>query len=302
MDIIGAAFTAIDVVYHPLQNYKKYPRVTYVKDAISGEDVYRSHDIAYETERIGKEKLPVLVNIHGGGFVKGDKKHRRALSCWFADKGYFVLNVNYRLAPSNPFPSALQDIFAAIAELEKRAEEYNIDTDTLVFSGDSAGAYYAAACYAALKDENLYRGLELPETHVGAKGLVAFSGLYDARAAFDGNYPFGLGLKLGSQFLGYRLTRGLKELSENKYGEYISPSDFVNEKWNKVFVSCAAHDVFLKGQGESMMKKLEESSVPYDADRAEELTCNHCYNLLFYKKASSRCMNKVAEYLEEVKK
>lgn len=302
MDIIGAAFTAIDVIYHPLQNYKKFPHVTYEKDFFVGEDSYRSFDIAYDPARMENGPLPVLVNIHGGGFVKGDKKHRRSLSCWFADKGYFVVNVNYRLAPDNSFPTALQDIFHSIAELERRADKYNIDLDKVVFSGDSAGAYYATACYAALKDDNLYRGLELPETHVRARGLVSFSGLYDARAAFGGNYPFGLGLKLGSQFLGYRLTSGLKELSENKYGEYISPSDFINETWDKVFISCAKHDIFLQGQGELMIEALKNCGVPYVADLAAELTSNHCYNLLFYKKSASRCMNMVAEYLEEIKK
>lgn len=302
MDIIGAAFTAIDIIYHPLQNYKKFPNVTYVKDFFVGEDVYRSFDIAYDPSRMAEEKLPLLVNIHGGGFVKGDKKHRRSLSCWFADKGYFVLNVNYRLAPANPFPSALQDIFASVAEFEKHAEEFNVDLERVVFSGDSAGAYYAAACYAALKDDRLYSGLELPAVHVTARGLVAFSGLYDARRAFGGKYPFGLGLKLGSQFLGYRLTAGLKELGENKFGEYISPSDFINDSWDKVFISSANHDIFLKGQGEAMLESLTAAGVPYEADMAAELTSNHCYSLLFYKKSASRCMNMVADYLEEIKK
>ena len=44
-------------------------------------------------------KYPVMFYVHGGGFVAGDKYYRRALSCWHALLGHFVVNVNYGLGP-----------------------------------------------------------------------------------------------------------------------------------------------------------------------------------------------------------
>ncbi len=303
MDLIGFVFTEIDILYHPLQNYKKFDNVKYEKNVYKkdGEDAI-SFDVCYDPTKMEESPLPILINIHGGGFVKGDKKHRVSLSSWFADKGYFVLNVNYRLAPEYPYPTALQDIFEEISAFETIAQNYNVDLESVVFSGDSAGAYYATMAYAAKKDQSLYEALHLPSTTIKASGLISFSGLYDCKKAFSAKYPFGVAATLASEFLGTKINKDLSNLEETPYGKYLSPIDFINESWDKVFISYAQRDLFLKGQGEELLEKLREKGVMYDEDGAKELTSNHCYNLLFYKKSAKRCMDAVARYLAEIKK
>lgn len=110
MNRAEVVFKAIDVLFHPFQNCIKIKDTVIEKD-ISYDDRYPQckADFVYKKS---EEKLPVLVNIHGGGFVMGDKKHRRSISELYADKGWFVININYRLAPKYPFPAFMEDIFA----------------------------------------------------------------------------------------------------------------------------------------------------------------------------------------------
>ena len=148
MGLARALFVAIDKLYDPLQNKRRMTKFKDVDFVINTDIVYdeSAPDVCkldtYKVEREGK--YPVLFYIHGGGFVAGDKKYRRALSRWSANQGYFVVNVNYGLGPQYLFPEPLRQIVRAFNWVEKHAEELNLDTDRMIVSGDSAGGYYAA--------------------------------------------------------------------------------------------------------------------------------------------------------------
>ena len=148
MGLAKALFVAIDKLYDPLQNKRRMTKFKDVDFVIDTDIVYdeSAPDICkLDTYRVAREgKYPVLFYIHGGGFVAGDKKYRRALSRWSANQGYFVVNVNYGLGPDCLFPEPLRQIVRAFNWVEKHAEELNLDTDRMIVSGDSAGGYYAA--------------------------------------------------------------------------------------------------------------------------------------------------------------
>lgn len=301
-DIIRLTFSFIDTFFHPCQNYKHFKGIKSVKNIVFNEDCpkFCDYDIyfAEKNENSGKP-MPVFFNIHGGGFVKGDKKHRVSFAEYMADKGMFVVNVNYRLAPEYPFPTAMHDIFDCLACLDGLKEQYNIDLDKVFLSGDSAGAYYASLTYTALKSEEVRQGLGLREVNLNPAGLLSFSGIYDLEAAFTQKL-LGMPRKLAHTFLGIKVDKTLKQVKEHELRPYFSPIDNINDNWGKVFVSFSTHDFFLKGQGEKFLKKLEELGIGYSADIAPRIVENHCYHLLFYKKYSKICMAKALDYIKEV--
>ena len=88
--------------------------------------------------------LPVLLYLHGGGFVLGDLETHDAHARRMANRtGWAVLAVDYRRPPEHPFPAALDDSVAALDGLLAQADELGVDTGHVVVVGDSAGGNLA---------------------------------------------------------------------------------------------------------------------------------------------------------------
>ena len=93
---------------------------------------------------------PVLVYLHGGGWVCGSPKTHKKLAHRFAEAGYLVFNVDYRLAPEHPFPTPFEDCVAAVRWAHREAARFGGDPRRLAVGGDSAGGNLSAAVAAAL--------------------------------------------------------------------------------------------------------------------------------------------------------
>ncbi len=96
---------------------------------------------------------PVLVYFHGGGFVIGSLKTHDSLCRSVTNAAdCAVLSVDYRLAPENPFPAAVEDAYAAVSWVAEHGEHIDVDTDRIAVGGDSAGANLSAATTLAVQD------------------------------------------------------------------------------------------------------------------------------------------------------
>lgn len=90
-----------------------------------------------------KGRLPVVLYIHGGGFRTLSKDSHWLFALLFARRGYLVFNINYRLAPSHPFPAAVEDACAAYRWVVENAHRFGGDVSRLIVAGESAGANLA---------------------------------------------------------------------------------------------------------------------------------------------------------------
>jgi acetyl esterase len=89
--------------------------------------------------------LPVLVYLHGGGWVVGSvATHDPFCRLLSEAAGVMIVSVEYRLAPEHPFPAALDDALTAVRWAVRHAGEWGGDTAQLALGGDSAGANLAA--------------------------------------------------------------------------------------------------------------------------------------------------------------
>lgn len=85
--------------------------------------------------------LPTLVVVHGGGWVKGNKRGFHALAQEFARRGYVAAAIEYRLAGEAKFPAAIHDCNAAVRWLRANAKKYHIDPERIGAIGGSAGGH-----------------------------------------------------------------------------------------------------------------------------------------------------------------
>lgn len=86
------------------------------------------------------EPLPVAMYVHGGGFCILSKETHAGLALQFARKGFVVFNINYRLAPENPYPAAIEDVCDAYRWVLDNAERFGGDPSRILLAGESAGA------------------------------------------------------------------------------------------------------------------------------------------------------------------
>jgi acetyl esterase len=108
-------------------------------------------------------RLPLFIDLHGSGFVVGhaemDDPFMMRLCVGAQIK---VFNVDYSLAPENPFPRAIEEIFAVVRYAKAHADELGIDPQRIAVGGHSAGGNFAAA--VALMD--------VDRQELGLRGLI----------------------------------------------------------------------------------------------------------------------------------
>jgi acetyl esterase len=118
------------------------------------------------------ERLPLMLYLHGGGFVVGGLETHDSLCRQFALRsGGGVVALDYRLAPEHRFPTAVDDAWAAMRWLADNAAALGLDGERLAVGGDSAGGTLAAACALHARDIGLPLALQLlvtPGTGHGA--------------------------------------------------------------------------------------------------------------------------------------
>ena len=109
---------------------------------------------------------PVLMMIHGGGWVQGTKESQALRALPYLEMGWAVVNVTYRLVQVSRAPAAVEDCLCALQWIARNAERYNFDTARIVTSGNSAGGHLA-----------LTSGMVPPSTGLGRECVSgSFSG------------------------------------------------------------------------------------------------------------------------------
>ena len=136
------------------KQHKKFPEISVFNPEVSGVDslmnvVYRVvndlplHIDIYKPKQT-KEKSPLLIMVHGGGWNAGDKSLEHPIARYMAGAGIVAVAVQYRKSPEALYPAAIQDVRCAIRYLRYKSEDYNIDTTRVVIMGESAGGQIAA--------------------------------------------------------------------------------------------------------------------------------------------------------------
>ena len=121
----------------------------------------------------GAGPFPVLVALHGGGWVQGVRSVFQYWGPYLAARGYALFAISYRLAKTwqKTFPQAVQDAMAAVQFVRGSAAEYRLDGDRVGLLGASAGANLAAL--AALGGEMpLFKGGYPNDAHAGQSTRV----------------------------------------------------------------------------------------------------------------------------------
>ena len=133
-------------------------------------DVYRRRD--------RPERCPVLISVHGGAWIIGDKSQQaQPLLNHLAAQGWVCVAINYRLSPRSTFPDHLVDVKRAIAWVKENIAEYGGDPGFVAISGGSAGGHLCSL--AALTPDDREGAPDLEGKDLSVNACVPFYGVYD---------------------------------------------------------------------------------------------------------------------------
>ncbi|MEZ4399350.1 MAG: alpha/beta hydrolase [Kofleriaceae bacterium] len=152
------------------------PGVERQADVVYGE--HRRHRLDIYRPREATGPRPVLLYVHGGGWVVGDKRQQGRLTVHeLARAGWVCVSINYRLSPRATFPDHLIDVKRALAWVRDHIGDHGGDPRFVVIAGGSAGAHLATLAAVTAGDPRYQPGFEDADTSVA--GCVAYYGVFD---------------------------------------------------------------------------------------------------------------------------
>jgi acetyl esterase/lipase len=134
-----------------------YYDVSYGTDPAQKFDVYVPNAAA--------SPLPLIIFVHGGAWIAGDKGDVAAIAVFLANQGFVVINMNYRLLPTFSYPAPMEDIQMVLQWASRNSGQYRIDVTRIGMSGHSAGGHLSSL-YALTQDKNyIADGSTLPRVY-----------------------------------------------------------------------------------------------------------------------------------------
>lgn len=134
----------------------------------------------------GEGDLPLVVFVHGGGWISGEREMYSEEAEWFCNYGFATATIDYRLAPLYPFPAAVEDAVAFMRYVRQDAAKYGILADKVGVMGNSAGGHLASMLGVSGDSR--------------ANAVVDVCGLTDMRNPAESQFP--ISMSFIEQFLG----------------------------------------------------------------------------------------------------
>ncbi len=173
--------------------------------------------------------LPLIIDIHGGGWICGDKNTNHNYCAHLACGGNDVASLSYRTADQCTIKEQIQDIFAFFHVLFEGREEFGVNIDKVFLTGDSAGAQLALLAYCINQNELLQELFSVKPVDFCIKGLILTHGVYYLDEA--GNLP------KYAIFSSWFTTPGLERTLYGKqykkselYHRTVSPTCYISKK------------------------------------------------------------------------
>ena len=249
-----------------------------MRDLAYGPDpVWNLLDIVYPQEELGKLS-PVIVSVHGGGWVYGDRKLYSHYCAELAKHGFAVVNFEYHLAPESPWPAALRDVIALFEWIRTMGYEHGIDAAQLFAVGDSAGAQLLAQYIAMAQNPKMQiPELPMPPEPLVPQAIALNCGCYDMRPS------------LTAQPRGVEAEAYVPEVT----GEILEAMDtmkYLTEAFPPVFLMTSAQD-FLREQAQPMFRALQRAGVPvvFKEYRSEDRELGHVFHLQLRLPEAQQC-------------
>lgn len=194
--------------------------------------------------------LPVMINIHGGGLLIGNKEFNRPFCERIARKGFLVFSLEYRLVPDCTIFDQFQDVFTAFDYIKENLAYYHGDPDRIYASGDSGGACLLTYTSAMQNCKKLADAAGVTPSALRLRAIGLISGMFYTTRKDK------IGLFLPSYLYG-------KHYKKEAFAPYVNPEhEDIVSSLPPCFLTTS-HDDYLQKYTLSFANALHRYHVPH---------------------------------------
>lgn len=191
-------------------------------------------------------KLPLVFDIHGGAWVYGDKELNRLYCEYLAARGVAVVGMSYRLLPDTDLVGQVADVFAAAEFVRAHAEEWGVDCDCVMLTGDSAGAHLSVLSYCVGQNPALGKLYGVGELPLGVKCMVLSHGVCEVHKLLLDKNGTPVGAATGAQRLMDKMMFGKRARRSPFYGKSALSEVEGGVEFPPVMVIGCDRDIYLQ--------------------------------------------------------
>lgn len=251
-----------------------------------------------------KQAVPVVLWVHGGGYVGGDKSGMKEFATRLvADSSVAFISMNYELAPDAPYPSQLQQVNELVQFLLEKKQAYPmLDLSKLFIGGDSAGAQIALQYATVQTNANYAKELgmtaALPASHL--KGTLSYCGPVDlkqmANQQSDNRF-----MKFFVKTVAWSLL-GTKDWQTSAELQEVSLVDKVTKEFPPTYLTDGNSFSFQE-QGLALVQRLKTLNVPVSAlfFKDKKATITHEYQFDYQTKEAKQCYQETVQFVNTYK-
>lgn len=292
-------YTQIRVIRRFFKNKGTVPEdareKTSVIEDVDYESVFPRGKLDLYTANDAEGNQPLLIWVHGGGYVGGDKKAAEAWARIIAARlGVAVASIDYCLAPEQHYPVPIIQLAEALQFLCDNAQKFGLDMTRIFLAGDSAGAQITSQFAALVTNPALQNKMNLfPTIEKNAlRGILLCCGLYNMDTVIRSHFP-------AIRTFMWAYTNA-KKLHRFERKDELSTVKNVTADYCDAYITCGNADPFLK-QAHELIKTLEDAGVPCEAylPKSKGKKLGHEYQFLIGTQEADTALENAVNFIEK---
>ncbi|EGA90089.1 lipase [Planococcus donghaensis MPA1U2] len=247
-------------------------------------------DIYYPKEAI--DSMPVILWIHGGGYVGGSKESRQDYAMSLADAGYVVANIDYSLAPAARYPGPIVQANEALAYMKVHASNYGGDMGRVFIGGDSAGAQIASQVAALVSNAELAKTMAIQPSISSdqLQGALLLCGIYNMNTLRATAFP-----NIDRYLTAYTGAEPFESFAKI---DELSTVQHINSDFPPVFITVGDSDPFVS-QSTELVDVLQSYEVRVASVffKGTQKNLKHEYQYDLYTDDARETLKKTIDFL-----
>ena len=269
--------------------------VTEINDIAYLDDGHVHHqlDVYYPEGTKETDRLPVLIDIHGGGWMYGDKELNKYYCLELATKGFVVFNMSYRLYPEVNARQQLWDISNCLKWINDNLSSFPCDTDNIYLTGDSAGGMLAAFTAMLSESEKMRDLYDTPDFSLKFNAV----GLTSPVPRMNGDFPVNYYTKI---MLG-------KDYEKEKWADYVNLEDILAlGKMPPTFLLTSSGDFLARKETRIAAESLRKAGIDHqlmDFEKYNGVDLPHVFPVIYpFNEESQRAINEMLSFFKKYEK